>query len=88
MSHLKTHIIQKQIDVEQHKSLCSRSKAIIKKDATMAFYEDKEQICLETDALGVDLGASLLQVGDGVLFQRNKAPNSATLQPIALQAKV
>ena len=32
----------------------------------MPFYNWKEQIYLETDGLGVDLGASLLQARDGM----------------------
>ena len=45
----------------------------------MAFSDKKEQPYLETDELGVAVRASLLQVGDGMLFPRNKAPNNAGL---------
>ena len=53
----------------------------------MAFYNDKQQLYLETDTLGVSLGASLLQIGDGMLFSRNDAPDNAALQPITFMSK-
>ena len=50
----------------------------------MAFCSKKEQLYLETDALGMGLRASLLQVRDGMQFPGNKAPNYTVLWPIAL----
>ena len=44
----------------------------------MAFYNEKELLYLEVDALGLGLRASLLQVRAGMWFQRNEAPNNAT----------
>ena len=37
---------------------------LIEKDASMAFNNEKKQLYLETDALVVSLGASLLQMKD------------------------
>ena len=44
--------------------LDGRTKSIFKKNATMAFYNEKEQLYMETDALLLGLGASLLHVKD------------------------
>ena len=52
-------------------------------DATMAFYNEKEQLYLWTDTSGVGFRASLLQVRDGVWFPRNKAPDDAILWLVA-----
>ena len=35
----------------------------IKKNATMVFYNEKEQLYPETDVLGIDLGESLSKCG-------------------------
>ena len=53
----------------------------------MAFYNKKEQLYWETDALGVSLRASILHARDGVWFPRNELPNNAALQPIAFLRK-
>ena len=53
----------------------------------MAFYKEKDQLYLQTDALGVGFRASLLQARDGMKFTRNKAPYNATLIPIAFASK-
>ena len=49
----------------------------------MVFYNEKEQLYLETNALG----ASLLQVRDSIWFLRNEAPNSAALLPMEFVSK-
>ena len=51
------------------------AKIFIKKNATVAFYNDKQQLCSKTNASGVSLGESLLQVRDGMQFQRHEAPD-------------
>ena len=63
------------------------TKAIIKKDDTIAFYNEKAQLYLETDVLAMGLWASLLQVRDGMWFPRKEAPDNAALQPIAFVSK-
>ena len=50
------------------------------KNATMPFYNENEQICIEKDVLGASLEVSLLQVRDGMCFPMIEAPNSAALQ--------
>ena len=40
-------------------NLYDRAKNIIKKNATKAFYNEKEHVYLETDVLSVGLGTSL-----------------------------
>ena len=60
--------------------LCSASKlSSIIKNATIAFYKEKQQIYQETDALGVGLGASVLQVRDGRWYPQNEATNGVVL---------
>ena len=41
-----------------YQNLYKRAKNIIKKNSTMSFYNEKEPFYLETDTLGVGLGAS------------------------------
>ena len=43
-----------------------REKAIITKDTSMKFYNEKEQLCLEPYASGVRIGAGLLQVRESM----------------------
>ena len=59
----------------------------MKKNVTKAFYNGKEQLYPETDALGVDLGASLLQMRDDMLFPKNEAPVNAMMWPVAFVSK-
>ena len=68
-------------------NLYDRAKAIIKKDATVEFYNEKEQMYLEIDGSSVGLGANLVQVRDGMWFPKNEAPNIAALWPIAFVSK-
>ena len=58
----KAYIIKVWMDMEHtYQNLNKRARNIIKKNETMEFYNEKEQLYLETDALGIGLGASLLQ---------------------------
>ena len=40
----------------------------------MAFYDEKQQLYLETVASGISLGENLLQARDGIQFLRNETP--------------
>ena len=53
----------------------------------LAFYDKKDLLYLETDALGVGLAASLLQVRDRMQFPENEALDNAALQSIAFRSK-
>ena len=48
--------------------LYDRAKNIIKKDACMKFYNAPRPLYLKTYATGVNLGARLLQVRDGIIL--------------------
>ena len=59
----KVQIIKMILDMEQHLSKpIWQSQTTIKKNATMAFCNEKEQLYVETDVLGADLalGVGLL----------------------------
>ena len=53
----------------------------------MAFYNEKEQLYLETDPSDIGLGASLLQARGRMQFPRNEAPNNSAQQPIVFASK-
>ena len=40
-----------------------------------------------TIVVGLGLGASLLEVRDGMLFPKNEGPNNGVLQPIVFTSK-
>ena len=70
-----------------YEKLYERTKSSIKKDTFMAFYSEKEQPYPETDALGVGLGASLLQVRDIMQVPKDEASDSTALWPVAFTSK-
>ena len=70
-----------------YQSLYNRAINIIKKNMTMTFYNEKEQLYIETDALGAGLGACLWQAMDGMWFPRNEAYDNVALQIIAFMSK-
>ena len=57
-------------------------KATIKKNATMACYNETEQLYIETEASVMCLRARLLQVMDEMQFPRNEMAKNAVLQPV------
>ena len=57
-----------------YQKLYEKAQLFIKKDAFMTFYNEKEHLYLETDISGVSLGASLLQVGNRMQFQKVTHP--------------
>ena len=64
-----------------------RGKTITKKNATMAFYNEEEQLYLETGMFGIGLGASLLQVRNIIDFPSNDTSDNATQFPVAFASK-
>ena len=68
-------------------NIFNRARNIIKKNVAMAFYIKKKQLYLETDTLGVGLGASLLQVRNKNQFPRDESPNKEALKPRAFTSK-
>ena len=70
-----------------YQCLYDRAKAIIKKDTTMAFYNKKGQLYIDTDASGLGLRPSLLYLRDGMQFPRNEAPYNAAFWPVAFATK-
>ena len=59
----------------------------IKKGASMRFYNEKEQLQLETDVSGVRFGTGLLYTRDGMCFPKDKACGNSDLQSTALTSK-
>ena len=53
----------------------------------MAFYNEKEQLYLEADVLGVRLGGCLLQARDRMQFLMDETTDSAVLLKIAFTSK-
>ena len=53
----------------------------------MTLYKKKEQLFLETNTLGVGLGASLLQARDGMQFPKVEACDNVTLWTITFTRK-
>ena len=75
------------MDMEQYTPKPPQKSQIHHKNAAMAFYNKKEQLYLEIDALGIALEAGLLQMRDDMQFLRNEAPDNAELQLIAFTSK-
>ena len=49
--------------------------------------QQKEELYLETDAIGVGLGVSLMQVRDGIKFSKNEVSDNAVMQPVTFTSK-
>ena len=61
LNYWKTDTIEIWVDIEQHLlKLYESAETVIEKNATMAFYNKKDQLYLERDVLGVSLRSSLL----------------------------
>ena len=59
-----------------YQKLYKRGNSLIKKYGSMAFYNEKEQLYLEMDMLGVSLRASLLQSRDEVQFSNDETSDN------------
>ena len=67
--------------------LFNKASFIIKADTCMKFYNKTKPLYLETDALGVGLGTSLLQTRNGTSHPRDMAPDKYILRPITFTSK-
>ena len=63
------------------------SKAIIKEDACMKFYDETKPLYIETDVSGIRLGAALLQTTDNMSCHRDEAPDNSILRSITFASK-
>ena len=70
-----------------YQDLYDSAKKIIKKDASMKFYDASRLLYLETDASGVSPGAGLLQVRDGRNCEHDEVPDNTALCQIAVTSK-
>ena len=76
------------MDVECHiPNIVKETKAIIKKDACMKFYDETKPLYIETDASGVGLGAALLQIRDNMSCHRDEAQDGSIPRPITFASK-
>ena len=78
-------ISKSRMELEQHKP--GFIKVIFKNHACMKFYNEKEPLYFEIDALGVGLVAGLLHVRNETHFPQDKAPEKISLHPIAFVSK-
>ena len=53
----------------------------------MNFYNERDWLYLETDVLGVRLGASLVQVRDRIQSPKDEASDTSALWPITFASK-
>ena len=70
-----------------YQKLYKRAKSPIRKGASMAIYNKKEQLYLEKDTSCVCHRESLLQVRDGMQVPKDEAPNNMAPWPIAFTSK-
>ena len=71
-----------------YQDLYDKAKMIIMKDACMKCYNASRPWYLETDALGVSLGARLLHVRDGMNSGHDEVQDNAILCPTAFASKI
>ena len=77
------------MDLECHipKKMFEEAKAIIKEDACMKFYDETKILCIETDASGVGIGATLLQTRDNMSCHRDEVSDNSILRSIVFASK-
>ena len=70
-----------------YQALFYKAKSLIKADMCMKFYDDTKPLYLETEASRVGLGAALLQMCEGMAWQKDIVPDNTTLCPIVSASK-
>ena len=70
-----------------YQQLFNKAKSLIKVEMCMKFYDDTKPLYLETDALGISLGAALLQLRDNTNCPKDTAPDNTILCPIMFVSK-
>ena len=64
-----------------------QAKSLVKKDTCMKYYDVRKPLYLETDSLGVGLGATLLQVRDDLSCRYDEVQDSARIWPFTFVSK-
>ena len=70
-----------------YQQMFNKAKSLIKAEVCMKFYDDTKPLYLETDASGVGLGVTLLQLHNNTACQKGMAPDNTNLHPIAFASK-
>ena len=65
-----------------YQKMFDKTKAIIKEDAYMKFYDETQPLHIKTDASWVGLGAALLQTRRNTNYHRNKASLGLLHSPV------
>ena len=70
-----------------YQEVYEKAKSLVKEDTYIKYYNVRKWLNLETDASGVGLDATLLQMRDDLSCGYDKVVDNAMLQPIAFARK-
>ena len=70
-----------------YQQLFNKAKSLIKVEMCMKFYDDTKLLYLETDASGIGLETTLLQLRDNMNCPKDTAPDKTIIHPIAFASK-
>ena len=70
-----------------YQDLYNKAKRLITKNACMKFYDASKPLHLQTDASGIDLGASLMQMWEGMNCRCEEVPNNVALHSVVFASK-
>ena len=71
-----------------YQKMFEETKAVIKEDACMKFYDKTKLLYIKTDVSGVGLEAALLQTRDNMSCHREEVPDNSILRPTAFASKI
>ena len=71
-----------------YQGLYDKAKRLTTRDACMEFYEASKPLYLEMDTSGIDPGACLMQMHEGMNCGCNEVLDNAALCPIAFASKI